>query len=60
VPVVYGHYWRTGTPEHGLDWTDTTACVDFSAVKGGNLTAYRWSGESTVRAENYLQVGGLD
>lgn len=57
VPVVYGHYWRTGTPEHGLDWTERTACVDFSAVKGGALTAYRWSGESTVRLENYLQIG---
>jgi hypothetical protein len=55
VPVVYGHYWRTGTPEHGLDWTERTACVDFSAVKGGALTAYRWSGESTVRVENYVQ-----
>ncbi|WP_110783989.1 metallophosphoesterase [Mycolicibacterium mucogenicum] len=56
VPVVYGHYWRTGTPEHGADWTDRTACVDFSAVKGGALTAYRWSGESTVRLENYVQA----
>lgn len=56
VPVVYGHYWRTGTPEHGLDWTDRTACVDFSAVKGGALTAYRWSGESTVQVENYVQA----
>lgn len=56
VPVVYGHYWRTGTPEHGLDWTDRTACVDFSAVKGGTLTAYRWSGESAVRLENYFQI----
>lgn len=56
VPVVYGHYWRTGTPEHGLDWTDRTACVDFSAVRGGALTAYRWSGESTLRVENYVQL----
>ena len=59
VPVVYGHYWRTGSPEHGLDWTDRTACVDFSAVKGGALTAYRWSGESTVRVENYFQLASL-
>lgn len=56
VPVVYGHYWRTGTPEHGVDWTDRTACVDFSAVKGGALTAYRWSGELTVQAGNYFQL----
>lgn len=56
VPVFYGHYWRSGIPEHGSDWTDRTACVDFSAVKGGRLTAYRWSGEATVRPENYLQI----
>lgn len=56
VPVFYGHYWRTGTPEHGSDWTERTACVDFSAVKGGPLTAYRWSGESTVQVGNYLQI----
>lgn len=54
--VVYGHYWRTGTPVHGLDWTDRTACVDFSVVKGGALTTYWWSGESAIRVENYLQV----
>ena len=53
VPVVYGHYWRTGTPEHGADWTDRTACVDFSAVKGGALTAYRWSGEKHISPEHY-------
>jgi hypothetical protein len=35
IPVVYGHYWRTGTPEQGQDWTSRTACVDFSAVSTG-------------------------
>ncbi|MGV0715875.1 hypothetical protein ABQE93_10755 [Mycolicibacterium sp. XJ662] len=30
------------------------ACVDFSAVKGGTLTAYRWSGEEQIRGENYV------
>lgn len=54
VPVVYGHYWRHGRPEYGHDWTDYTACVDFSAVKGGSLTAYRWSGEKTIRPENFV------
>lgn len=55
VPVFYGHYWRIGTPEHLLDWTAHTACVDFSAVKGGTLTAYRWSvGEGAIRLENYV------
>jgi hypothetical protein len=54
IPVVYGHYWRQGDPEHLHDWTDYTACVDFSAVKGGNLTAYRWSGEDRIQADHYV------
>lgn len=40
----------------GDDFTDRTACVDFSAAKGGALTAYRWWGESTIWPENYLQI----
>lgn len=54
VPVFYGHYWREGTPEHLLDWTAHSACVDFSAVKGGTLVAYRWSGESRIRLDHYV------
>lgn len=55
VPVFYGHYWRQDAPESGHDWTERAACVDFSAVNGGALTAYRWSGESRIRPENYRQ-----
>ncbi|MGV0718652.1 metallophosphoesterase [Mycolicibacterium sp. XJ662] len=54
VPVVYGHYWRRGAPAPGHDWTEFTACVDFSAVNGGALTAYRWSGESRIRPDHYV------
>jgi hypothetical protein len=57
VPVFYGHYWRSGEPQHLDDWTDYTACVDFSAVKGGELTAYRWSGEKRIKRDHYVQVG---
>lgn len=57
VPVIYGHYWRQGAPEHPHDWTEFTACVDFSAFKGGTLTAYRWSGERRIHPENYLAIG---
>lgn len=57
VPVFYGHYWRQGEPTHLRDWTDYAACVDFSAVKGGELTAYRWSGETRIDPANYVQVG---
>lgn len=57
IPVFYGHYWRHDAPEPGQDWTKSTACVDFSAVKGGALTAYRWSGEPVIDPAHYHQVG---
>lgn len=58
VPVFYGHYWRKGAPEPRQDWTERTACVDFSAVKpDGALTAYRWSGEAVIDPANYHQLG---
>ncbi len=53
VPVIYGHYWFQWE-RHREDWTTHTACVDFSAVAGGKLVAYRWSGEPTISWENYL------
>lgn len=56
VPVFYGHYWRQGSPVRDDDYTDRTACVDFSAVKKGAMTAYRWSGEPTIDPDNYKQV----
>ena len=52
VPVIYGHYWFQWD-NHREDWTEHTACVDFSAVKGGKLVAYRWNGEPTITWENY-------
>ncbi len=55
VPVFYGHYWRRGAPQHQVDWTAHTACLDFSAVNDGALTAYRWSGEREVCAGNFAQ-----
>jgi hypothetical protein len=58
APVFYGHYWRRGTPQHLDDWTGRTACLDFSAVKGGTLFAYRWSGEDQVCAENFVAHSG--
>ncbi len=54
VPVVYGHHWRSWGPTEGLDWTPRTACVDFSAGKGGPLVAYRWQGEPAIDAARYL------
>ena len=57
VPVIYGHYWRTGVPLEHEDWTHSTACVDFSAVKGGTMVAYRWNGEDTINWHNYHPHG---
>ena len=56
VPVFYGHYWREGRPQRGVDFTERTACVDFSAVKSGALVAYRWSGEREIRDDHYVGV----
>jgi hypothetical protein len=53
-PVFFGHYWRRWPAKRVLDWTDTTASVDFSAGAGGPLVAYRWSGEATLSDKNYV------
>ena len=57
VPVFYGHYWRTDVPLEHEDWTERTACVDFSAVKGGTMVAYRWSGEDRIDWRHYHPHG---
>jgi len=54
VPVLYGHYWRWGTPS--VDVGGTSACLDWSVAKGGPLVAYRWSGESMLDAANLVAV----
>lgn len=57
VPVVYGHYWRSPDPAEHHDYTATTACVDFSAVRGGHLMAYRWNeGETTINPDHYVRA----
>lgn len=53
VPLFYGHYWRKWE-HHRDEWTTYTACVDFSAVRGGTLVAYRWNGESEIHWKNYV------
>jgi hypothetical protein len=50
-PVVFGHYWFTGTP---AVISPRVACVDYSAAREGHpLVAYRWSGESELRSANF-------
>jgi len=55
TPVVYGHHWRQWEPDEHLDWTPRTACVDFSAVRGGPLVAYRWRGETAIDPSHYVR-----
>jgi hypothetical protein len=57
VPVFYGHYWRSGRPQRGLDFTERTACVDFSAINSGRLVAYRWDGEREIHPDHYVNAG---
>lgn len=47
VPVIFGHYWRT---KHRVVDSRKTACVDFSAGRGGPLVAYRWDGGDLTTA----------
>jgi hypothetical protein len=50
VPVVFGHYWFEGPP---VPQDVRTACVDYSAVKGGPLVGYQWDGETILDAAKF-------
>jgi hypothetical protein len=58
VPVVFGHHWRAWGPERHVDFTDVTACVDFSAAKEGPLVAYRFDGPGPIDPGRYLTADG--
>jgi hypothetical protein len=47
-PVIFGHYWFTGTPKV---ISPKFACVDYSAAKDGPLVAYRWDGEKELSSD---------
>lgn len=54
-PVCFGHYWFR--IQDGLAVIDPkSACVDYSAVKGGPLVAYRWSGETELTSDNLVMT----
>jgi len=53
-PIFFGHYWLKGRPEIQAP---NIACVDYSAARGGDLVAYRWSGESRLSKDKFIQVG---
>jgi hypothetical protein len=50
-PVIFGHYWFSGTPRV---ISSRFACVDYSAAVAGPLVAYRWEGESELADERLL------
>ena len=51
--LFIGHYWRRGTPRL---IRDNIACLDYSAVKGGRLVAYRIGGESRLSNDGFTWV----
>jgi hypothetical protein len=53
-PVLFGHYWFTDNDVRPS--TPNRAGVDFSAVRGGDVVAYRWDGKPILRAENYVHA----
>ncbi len=52
-PVVFGHYWMR-FPHLVLG--ERHVCVDASIAVGGNLAAYRFSGEKQLKSENVVIV----
>jgi hypothetical protein len=52
-PTFFGHYWMRGTPTLlGHD----CVCVDYSAGKGGPLTAYRFTPGEPLRQDRFVWV----
>lgn len=50
IPVFIGHYWLDGEPR---PLKDNLACLDYSAVKYGRLTCYRYDGETVLSADKF-------
>ena len=47
-PVLFGHYWFTGTP---TVISPRFACLDYSAARDGPLVAYRFDGEKELSSD---------
>jgi hypothetical protein len=52
-PVIVGHYGYAKPPE---PMTPNVAIIDLGAYKGGQLCAYRWTGERHLDAKNFVTV----
>ncbi|HVK99499.1 MAG TPA: metallophosphoesterase [Dongiaceae bacterium] len=55
--LFVGHYWRQGTPKV---IRDNIACLDYGAVKGGHLVAYRMGAEERLSNEQFTWVQADD
>ena len=55
-PTFFGHYWRSPGESIRL-YAPSVVCLDFSAVNGGPLVAYRWNrGDDTLRDDRFVWV----
>ena len=52
-PVLFGHYWFTGTPQV---ISPRFACLDYSAARDGPLVAYRFDGEQELASDKMAWV----
>ncbi len=52
-PLFVGHYWQTGKP---APIRPNLACLDYSAVKYGQLVAYRFDGERHLSRDKFVAV----
>jgi len=57
-PALFvGHYWLS---EPAKLLTNNIACVDYSAVKGGNLVAYKHQLQQPLAVENFVAVAAVN
>lgn len=54
-PIFFGHYWLKGAPHLQAP---NVCCLDYSVAKGGELLAYRWSGEQELNPNNFVTHRG--
>ena len=53
IPVFFGHYWLKGNP---VLYGNNICCLDYSVVKHGYLTAYRFDGERILDPSKFVFV----
>ena len=56
-PLFVGHYWCQGKPK---PISKNIACVDYSAINGGKLVAYRMGQEAQLDEANFVWVDACD